>query len=89
MKPVKQWSEILKNLTMLSQLGLSLLMPLLLMMLLCWKLTDWFSLGSWVFIPGFIMGLGGSFMTAYKVYLSIMKKEKRQKPDAVAFNRHH
>ena len=84
---MKHRSEILRNLTLLSQLGLSLLMPLLLMLLLCWKLTEHFGLGAWVYIPGFIMGLGGSFMTAYKVYLSVMKKQKMQEPDPVAYNR--
>lgn len=33
---LKQWSEILRNVTMLSQLGLSFITPLLLCLALCW-----------------------------------------------------
>ena len=33
---MKQWSEILRNVTMLSQLGLSFITPLLLCLALCW-----------------------------------------------------
>ena len=44
----------------------------------------------WIYIPGFIMGLGGSFMTAYKLYLAIMKtqKKKKNREHEKAFNRH-
>ena len=42
-------------------------------------LTAVFMIGGWIYIPGFIMGLGGSFMTAYKLYLAIMKTQKKKK----------
>ena len=47
-------------------------------------------IGGWIYIPGFIMGLGGSFMTAYKLYLAIMKtqKKKKNREHEKAFNRH-
>ena len=61
---MKDWQYILKNLSLLSQMG--------------------------IYIPGFIMGLGGSFMTAYKLYLAIMKtqKKKKNREHEKAFNRH-
>lgn len=48
-------------------------------------LSSWlnsrFMIGGWIYIPGFIMGLGGSFMTAYKLYLAIMKTQKKKKTE--------
>ncbi len=90
-------SDKIRNLSqfvMVGQLGLSLLVPLLLCLFLCYYLTTRFSIGGWVYIPGFILGLGGSCMTAWKVYLSVLRKDKdktrsRRGADEVSFNRHH
>lgn len=85
---MKQYSEWMKNITLLSQLGLSLTVPLLLCLFFCYALTKYLSVGQWVYIPGFIFGLGSSFMSGYKLYLSQTKKDKEdKKPFAV--NRHH
>ena len=88
---MKQWSEILRNVTMLSQLGLSLITPLLLCLAVCWLIVLKTGVGSWIFIPGFFFGLGGSGTVAYKFYLSInrqQRKEKKGRKDKVSFNRH-
>lgn len=86
---MKNWSDTVKNLTMLSQLGLSFITPLLLCLAVCWWLTGHAGLGGWVYIPGFFFGLGGSFMVAYKFYLSVMERHKKeQKKDKASFNRH-
>ena len=75
---MKQWSEILRNVTMLSQLGLSFITPLLLCLALCWFIISKTGVGVWVYIPGFFFGMGGSATVAYKFYLSInnIKKTK-------------
>lgn len=89
---VKRMSEILGQFAMVGQLGLSLLMPLLMCLLACYLLCAKLSVGAWVYIPGFILGLGGSMTTAYKVYLSVLhkeeKKKKAKKSNEVYFNRH-
>ena len=71
--------KLLSQLGMVGQLGLSLIMPLLLCIFFCYLLTSRFSLGGWIYIPGFFLGLGGSMTTAWKVYKSLMNKEKGQK----------
>ena len=83
-------SEIMQNLLLLSQFGLSLAAPLLLCLFLCQQLSLRFSLGEWVYIPGFFFGLGGSFMTAWKLFRSIMKREEEEKKkrETAAFNQH-
>lgn len=86
---MKNWNEIIKSLTMLSQFGLSFITPLLLCLAVCWWLTAYMGMGGWVYIPGFFFGLGGSFTVAYKLYLSVMKRQKKEeKKKKVSFNRH-
>ncbi len=81
----------MRNLTMLTQVGLSLITPLVACLLLCWWLTRRFELGGWIFIPGFFLGLGGSCSTAWKLYQAAMHKEKKtkeKKKDTLSFNEH-
>ena len=86
---MKDWMTISRRLVMLGQLGLSLLMPLLLCLLGCYLLTSRLGLGLWVYFPGFILGLGGSFMTAYKLWINVVNKARKEGEDkAPAFNRH-
>lgn len=89
---MRYYREIVRNLTMLTQFGLSFITPLLMCLALCWWLNARIGLGAWVYLLGFVFGLGGSGMVAYKMYLRIQadnqnhKKDKKQKP--VSFNRH-
>ncbi|SFC22386.1 AtpZ/AtpI family protein [Butyrivibrio sp. YAB3001] len=89
---IKRMSQIIGQFAMVGQLGLSLLMPLLLCLFGCYLLCSRLSVGAWVYIPGFILGLGSSMMTAYKVYLSVIHKEEKKKKEKdsheVYFNRH-
>ena len=63
---MRELTNIFKNMSLVSQFGLSLITPTLLMLGLCWWLTSSFGLGGWVYIPGFFFGLGGSFTVAGK-----------------------
>lgn len=83
------WSKVMKNITLVTQFGLSLVIPLMMCIGICWLLTTKAGVGLWVYIPGFIFGLGSSFMTAYKFYLHEVKKaEKEEKKNPVSFNSH-
>ena len=89
---MKDFSKLIGQFAMVGQLGLSLLMPLLLCLFGCYLLCTKLSVGAWVYIPGFILGLGGSMTTAYKVYLSVVHREEKKKkvrdPKEVYFNKH-
>ncbi|MCR5671965.1 MAG: AtpZ/AtpI family protein [Butyrivibrio sp.] len=89
---VRQMSKLIGQFAMVGQLGLSLLMPLLMCLFVCYLLVTKLSLGAWVYIPGFILGLGASMTTAYKVYLSVVHREEKKKikkgPNEVYFNKH-
>lgn len=83
-------SEMMKNITLLTQLGLSLVTPLLMCLALCWWLNARVGLGGWVYIPGFFLGLGASGMSAYKVYTTVTGRTREEgKKDKISFNSHH
>ena len=84
------WNEILKQLTLLGQLGLSIATPILMCLAACYMLCTRMHAPLWIYLPGMILGLGASFMTAYKLYLSVEKKgKKRQRgPEERFYNDH-
>lgn len=86
---MKQWSNFIKQLTLLTQFGFSLITPLLVCLAASWYLTEKTPIDAWIYIPGFFFGLGSSGMVAYKLYLSVSKQEKKEKKkDKISFNRH-
>lgn len=86
---MKNWADILKNITLLTQFGLSFITPLLVCLGVCWWLSSHMGVGGWVFIPGFFFGMGGSGMVAYKLYLSVITREKKnRKKQKVFFIKH-
>ncbi|MBQ7370296.1 MAG: AtpZ/AtpI family protein [Blautia sp.] len=88
---MKDLTEIVKHLTLVTQFGLSLITPLLLCLGLSWWAFAKLQVGGWVFIPGFFFGLGGSAMVAYKLFLGEEKrqeKEKKKEPPHISFNQH-
>ena len=85
---MKDWSKAFRNLSILSQFGLSLAMPLLLCLFVAYQLREHFHLSYWIYLPAFFFGLAASFMTAYKFYLSVSEKEKKQETKDRAFNQH-
>jgi len=85
---MKEWSKAFRNLSILSQFGLSLAMPLLLCLFVAYQLREHFHLSYWIYLPAFFFGLAASFMTAYKFYLSVSNKEKKQETKDRAFNQH-
>ncbi len=88
---MSNWQQISQRLVMVGQLGLSLLMPLVLCLLACFWLNTRLSAPLWIYLPGFLLGLGGSFMTAYKFWLRVRKEEEeKQKKEGrpVSFSSH-
>ena len=88
---MKKWTDIIGKLTMLTQFSLSLVTPLLLCLGLCWWISNRWSVGGWIYLVGFFFGLGGSGMTAWKVYCSVVNRqertEKEKRKSKVSFNR--
>lgn len=90
---MNKWADILKNVSLLTQFGLSLITPLLFCLFISGWLAGQFDLGGWVYIPGFFFGLGGSASVAWKFYVRETshgsgKQSEQKKKDRVCFNRH-
>ena len=86
---MKDFNKVMRQIVMIGQFGLSLIIPTLLCLLLSSWLCNRFGIGNWIYIPGFILGLGSSFSTAFNFYKSVMKKDADDdKHVKVSFNRH-
>lgn len=85
---MKDLAKLSKQLILFTQFGLSVIMPLLLCLLLCWALTDRMAVGGWIYIPGFFFGLGGSGVTAWKMYLSVQKDLDNKPKNKKSYNDH-
>lgn len=89
MNDMKELNKSMRQIIMIGQFGLSFIMPTLICVLLCAFLCNRFGIGTWLYIPAFILGLGSSFTTAYKFYKSVIKKGKNDDKNVKAsFNRH-
>ena len=79
----------------MTQFGLSLAAPVLICVGLCAFLTARTGIGSWIFIPGFLFGLGGSLSTALKFGKMVSGRQKKEDKDrkirkrkGISFNEH-
>lgn len=75
----KPYFQILKNITFLTQVGLSLAAPLVLCIWGTVWLRDRFSLGDWVVLAGIVLGLGGA-ASSFISFARYVSREAR-KPD--------
>ena len=84
------FSKIMTQFALVGQLGLSLVMPLLICIFACYMMNTRWGFPGWIYIIGFFFGLGGSMMTAYKVYLETTKKTegKKRSEKETSFNKH-
>ena len=80
---MKQWAEIGRLFSYLTQLGLSLITPLLFCLAVCYLLTTKAGAGAWIYLPGFILGIGSGIMVArnlWKVIERDLTKKKEDRP---------
>lgn len=68
------------------QLGLTIAIPIVGCVLVCRWLCVSFGIGIWIYIPGFVMGVGAAAMTWYRLYRKYNKKSSEKKP--FGFNDH-
>ena len=79
--------KALKNLTMLTQLALSLLTPTLLCIFGAIWLKNKFGLGQWIVMLGIFLGLGSGVQSVYTFAKQFMKEaDKSQKEYEDQFN---
>lgn len=81
----------MKELVWITQLGFSIISPLLVSVLGAAWLKDRFELGAWIIIVGLILGLGGAVsagVTFYRHSKQLTRPEKKQAPPPISFNEH-
>ena len=82
--------KALRHLVMLTQFGLSIVLPLVLYILLDRYLMHRFSLGGWVMILGIFLGIGSAVSGLVKGLRHLQKEAERDKdPAPPSFNDHH
>lgn len=86
MKKGQGLQQAMEYLIWVGQLGISLVTPLLLCLLGCWWLTARMGVGLWVYLPGFILGLGSGCTNAWQFYRMTTRDKGKGSPSA--FNRH-
>jgi ABC-type dipeptide/oligopeptide/nickel transport system permease component len=83
-------NKFLQNLTLLTQLGISLVTPPLVCIWLASYLQKKFSLGIWVMLVAIAVGLLASASTAYSFYkrYQVRNRKKDDGKPPVSFNNH-
>ncbi|MDD6237102.1 MAG: AtpZ/AtpI family protein [Clostridiales bacterium] len=74
-----EWFRLLKIAVQFTQLGLSLVIPLLLCLLAAGWLQRRFQLGNWILLVGLGLGLGTMGVTFYRFVRGILKDTKPKK----------
>lgn len=79
MEPNRQIFSAMKYLSFLTQLGLSIVTPIVLCIWGAVWLQNRFGLGGWVLIVGILLGVGGGGSAFYQFYQFIQREEQREK----------
>lgn len=78
--PHKQtaWAQTLKAAFAFTQLGLTLVAPLVLCIALAWWLQDRFSLGDWVMPVGVLVGFSAMLLTLIRYLRALIRESKKR-----------
>lgn len=86
---VKSYMKILRTLSLLTQLGISLVAPPLLLCWLALYLQDRFGLGLWVMPTAIAIGLLSAFCGVWRLLKSVLRQNDRDDDTPpVSFDRH-
>ena len=92
---MKTYVRVMKAVSIMGQLGFTLITPPLVMTLLGWWLQDRFGLGAWVMVLTMAIGLITSAVSAYQFYRRILvsahkkaQKEEQKQEKPVVFYHH-
>ena len=81
---MKKKSKVVRSFMMVSQIGISMLVPIFLCLFFGVKLNEWFS--SIYFVPIFLfLGIGASFRNVYYLTKSFYAKDKKKEDEELAY----
>ena len=85
---MKRWSKLIRGLSLLTQLGLSIAAPPVLLVFLALALQRRFGWGGWAVPAALAVGLISSACGAVRLYRSVMKHTEDGEPPPRSFNGH-
>ena len=71
----------MKYLSFLTQVGLSILTPILLCVLAAVWLQNRFGLGNWVVVVGILLGVGGGFCSLFQFFQFVQREGKKEREE--------
>ena len=80
----REWMEILRGLTWLTQVGISFAVPIVLCLLGANWLCAHFGVGAWIYLPAIVLGLGAggaSFASFARQAAARARKTQKRPPD--------
>ena len=81
---MKKKSKIIRSLMMVSQIGISMLVPIFLCLFFGVKLNEWFS--SIYFVPIFLfLGMGAAFRNVYYLTKGFYAKDQKKENEKLAY----
>lgn len=85
---MKGWYKALEDLVWLTQLGLSMLLPLLLCLGGAWWATNRWNWPLWVYLPAIFLGLAAGAQSFWQFAKERMTRAKKERPRRMGFNSH-
>ena len=70
-----------KNLGLISQLALSMLVPCFITIALCTWLKNKLGLGNWIVVVGILWGIGSGFVSVYRYMQKAMRDADKQQKE--------
>ena len=82
--------RFLRRLVMLTQLGFSMAVPLLICIISCRWLQSRYQLGAWIMLLGIALGIGGAISGVWHSIRPFLDESReKEDPPPHAFNDHH
>ena len=69
----KDRAKTWKSLSLISQVSISMLTPVFMMIFLCIWLKNKFGFGDWIIIVGILLGIGSGFTSVWKQLKKFLK----------------
>lgn len=85
---MKGWYDALEHLSWLTQLGLSMLLPLVVFLWCSWYVCENWHAPYWVYLVAIALGLGSGVQTFRHFSRRLVRKAEKERPQTIGFNRH-
>lgn len=85
---MKNLNKILEDLIWLTQLGLTMLLPLVMCLGACWWAVNRWGWPMWLYLPAILVGLAAGAQNFWSFAKMRLQRAEREKNERVGFNSH-